>query len=59
MIRAVKSLAFDILRAIDESMPPETLERSIELAHERIRTYRATNEPEYVANILRDALSFM
>jgi hypothetical protein len=33
MIRAVKSLAFDILRALDESMPPEALERSIEGAY--------------------------
>jgi hypothetical protein len=37
MISAVKSLAFDILRAIDESTSPEALEYSIEVAHERIK----------------------
>jgi hypothetical protein len=57
MISAVKSLAFDILRAIDESTPPEALEHSIEVAHERIRAYRAANEPGRVADILRDKLS--
>jgi hypothetical protein len=57
MIRAVKSLAFDILRAIDESMPSETLERSIEVTYEHVKAYRAMNESESVANILRDALS--
>jgi hypothetical protein len=36
MLGAVKSLAFDILRAIDESTPPEALEHSIEVARERI-----------------------
>jgi hypothetical protein len=57
MIRAVKSLAFDILRALDESTSPEALERSIEVAHERIEAYRASNEPDPVGDILRDALS--
>jgi hypothetical protein len=57
MISAIKSLAFDILRAIDESTPPEALEHSIEVAHERINAYRAANEPERVADILRDTLS--
>lgn len=57
MISAVKSLAFDILRAIDESTPPEALEHSIEVAHERIKAYREMNECERVADILRDILS--
>lgn len=57
MIRAIKSLAFDILRAIDESDPPEALEHSIEVAHERIKSYRETNKPERIADILRDTLS--
>lgn len=54
---AVKSLAFDVLSALDESVPLEALERSIEVAHDRIKTYRAANEPERVADILRDTLS--
>ena len=57
MINALKSLAFDILRALDESTPPEALEHSIEIAHERIKAYRATNEPERIADILRETLS--
>jgi hypothetical protein len=57
MIGAVRSLAFDILRAIDESTPPEALEHSIEVAYECIKAYHATNEPERVADILRDILS--
>jgi hypothetical protein len=57
MIRAVKSLAFDILRAIDESIPPEALEHSIEVAHERIKCYREANEPVQVADVLRASLS--
>jgi hypothetical protein len=57
MIRAVKSLAFDILRALDEPTPTGALERSIEVAHERIEAYRATSEGESMVDILRDALS--
>jgi hypothetical protein len=57
MIDAIKSLAFDILRALDESTPPEGLEHSIEVAHERIEAYRGTNERERVAEILLDSLS--
>jgi len=57
MISAIKSLAFDILRAFDESTPPVALEHSIEVAHESIKVYRAANEPESVADILRDTLS--
>ncbi len=57
MIRAVNSLAFDILRALDESTPPAALEHSIEVAHESIKAYRAAKEPEPVVNILRDTLS--
>jgi DNA-binding MarR family transcriptional regulator len=57
MISAVRSLAFDILRAIDESTPPEALEHSVEVAHERIKAYRSANEPERVADILLDTLS--
>jgi hypothetical protein len=33
------------------------LEHSIEVARERIKAYRAANEPERVADILRDSLS--
>jgi hypothetical protein len=40
MINAIKSLAFDILCALDEAAPPEALEHSIEFAHERIKAYR-------------------
>ena len=57
VISAVTSLAFDILRALDESTPPPALEHSIEVAHERIKAYRAANEPENVSDILRDSLS--
>lgn len=57
MISAVRSLAFDILRAIDEAMPTEVLEHSIQVANERIKDYRAANEIERVADILRDILS--
>jgi len=57
MIAAIKSLAFDILRALDEATSPEALEHSIEVAHKSIETYRAANEPERVADILRDSLS--
>jgi hypothetical protein len=57
MISAIKSLAFDILRAIDESTRPEPLEHSIEVAHERIKAYRRENATERVVDILRDALA--
>jgi hypothetical protein len=57
MTNAVKSLAFDILRALNESTPHEALEHSIEVAHERIKAYRAANEPGRVADIFCDALS--
>lgn len=57
MISAIKSLAFDILRAVDETDPPEALEHSIETAHQRIKAYRATNEPDRIAEIMRTALS--
>lgn len=57
MIGAIRSLAFDILRALDGSTPPEALEHSIEVAHERIKAFRAANEPERVADILLETLS--
>jgi hypothetical protein len=57
MISALKSLAFDILGTLDESTPPEALEHSIEIAHERIKAYHATNEPGRIADILRETLS--
>lgn len=57
MIDAVKSLAFDILRAIDETQPPEMLTHSIAIAHERISAYDASKAAERTADILRDALS--
>ena len=43
MITAVQSLAFDLIRAIDESSPPEALEQSIAVAHQRIKDYRVLN----------------
>ncbi|WKW51402.1 hypothetical protein [Rhodomicrobium lacus] len=57
MISAIRSLAYDFLRAFDEAVPPVALEHSIEVAHECIKIYRAANEPEGVADILRDTLS--
>jgi len=57
MITAVKSLAFDLIRGIDEPSPPEALEQSITVAHERIKAYRKLNAPDRVPDILRDALS--
>jgi hypothetical protein len=57
MITAVKSLAFDLMRAIDEPSPPDALEQSITVAHERIKAYRKLNAPDRVPDILRDALS--
>jgi hypothetical protein len=57
MITAVKSLAFDLLRAIDESSPSEALEQSITVAQRRIKAYRELRTPDHIAGILRDALS--
>jgi len=57
MITAVRSLAFDLLRAIDESSPTEALEHSITVAEQRIRAYRTLNRPDRVPDILCDALS--
>jgi hypothetical protein len=57
MVSAVKSLAFDILRALDETTPLEAIEHSIEIAHERITAYRKASELAGVAELLRDALA--
>lgn len=57
LVRAIKSLAFDMLRAIDETVPLEALERSIVVAHESIEVYRREGEMERVEDILRKALS--
>jgi hypothetical protein len=57
MVRAIKSLAFDLLRVIDEPAPVEALERSIEVAHECIQVYRRQGEAERVADIFYKALS--
>jgi hypothetical protein len=57
MITAVQSLAFDLLRAIDEPSPPEALERSIAVAHQRIKDYRELNMPDRIPDVFRDALS--
>ena len=58
MITAVQSLAFDLIRAIDEPSPPEALEQSIAVAHQRIQDYRGElNMPDRIPDILRDALS--
>lgn len=57
MVLAVRSLAFDVLRTIDEATPLDVLERSIELAHERIQAYRQEGEAEHVSNVLHKALS--
>ncbi len=57
MITAVQSLAFDLIRAIDESSPPEALEQSIAVAHQRIKDYRVLNMPDRIPDVLRDALS--
>jgi hypothetical protein len=50
MISAVRSLAFDLLGALDESTSPEALERSIHVAHERTNAYHAANGSERVAD---------
>jgi hypothetical protein len=57
MISAVRSLAFDLLRAIDELSPPEALEQSIAVAHERIKEYRAMNLPDRIPDVFCNALS--
>ncbi|KJC60310.1 hypothetical protein UP10_13220 [Bradyrhizobium sp. LTSPM299] len=57
MITAVRSLAFDLLRAIDEPSPPEALEQSIIVAHQRIKDYREMNLPDRIPNVLCDVLS--
>jgi hypothetical protein len=57
MITAVKSLAFDLFRAVDEQSPHEALEQSITIAQKRIETYRELNAPDRIPDILRDALS--
>jgi hypothetical protein len=57
MITAVKSLAFDVIRAIDQSCPSEALEHSITLAQQRIKAFRDLNAPDSVPDILRNALS--
>ena len=57
MITAVQSLAFDLLRAIDEPSPPEALEQSIAVAHLRIKDYRKLNVPDRIPDVFRDALS--
>jgi hypothetical protein len=57
MIAAVRSLAFDLLRAIDEPSPPEALEQSIAVAHRRIKDYREMNRPEGIPDVFCDALS--
>jgi hypothetical protein len=57
MITAVKSLAFDLIRAIDELSPSEVLEQSITVTQQRIAAYRKLNTPDRIPDILRDALS--
>ena len=57
MITAVQSLAFDLLRAIDEPSPPEALEQSIAVAHQRIKDYRELNVPDCMPDLLRNVLS--
>ncbi|SDI98436.1 MULTISPECIES: hypothetical protein [Bradyrhizobium] len=57
MITAVKSLAFDLFRAVDEQSPHEALEQSITVAQKRIEAYRKLNAPDRIPDILRDALS--
>ena len=57
MITAVKSLAFDLIRAIDEPSPSEVLEQSISVTQQRIGAYRKLNTSERIPDILRDALS--
>jgi hypothetical protein len=57
MITAVQSLAFDLIRAIDELSSPEALEQSIAVAHQRIKNYRELNAPDRIPDVFRDALS--
>jgi len=57
MITAVQSLAFDLIRAIDEPSLPEALEQSITVAHQRIQDYRELNMPDRITDVLRDTLS--
>jgi hypothetical protein len=53
MITAVKSLAFDLIRAIDELSPSEVLEQSITVTQQRIAAYRKLNTPDRIPDILR------
>jgi hypothetical protein len=57
MITAMRSLAFDLLRAIDEPSPAEALEQSIAVAHQRIKDYREMNLPDRIPDLFCDALS--
>jgi ribosomal protein S19E (S16A) len=57
MITAMRSLAFDLLRAIDEPSPAEALEQSIAVAHQRIKDYREMNLPDRIPDVFCDALS--
>ncbi len=57
MITAVQSLAFDLLRAIDEPSPPEALEQSIAVAHQRIKDYRELYVRDRIPDVFRDVLS--
>jgi predicted nucleotidyltransferase len=57
MITAVKSLAFDLFRAVEEHSPQEALEQSITVAQKRIEAYRELNTRDRIPEILRDALS--
>jgi hypothetical protein len=54
---ASQSLAFDLIRAIDEPSPPEALEQSITVAHQRIQDYRELNMPDRIPDVLRNTLS--
>jgi hypothetical protein len=57
LVRAAKSLAFVILRAIDELQPPEMLAHSIAVAHDCIKAYGATDPSEPIADVLRNPLN--
>lgn len=57
MISALQSLAFDLIRVIEEGSPLEALEQTIRVAHQRIEEFRKLNELDDLAAIFCESLS--
>jgi predicted nucleotidyltransferase len=57
MISALRSLAFDLIRVIEEGSPIEALEQTIRAAHQRIEEFRKLDEPDDLAAIFCETLS--